>query len=528
MRQQGAFWVCLSVLFAGGWAKGVSAFRVPAALVVAACLFGIAAAPALAAPQILPTASSTATQVYASSSARTNESGSYTAPTGKNRILVLTTSTYRSSVGTYNLAHVSTTTLPTWNGITFTKSDGTLLTIGTTNGLSAEQFYAPIGDSDVSQTSTLSVIYETNVDRKQAAITCLANVDQNNPLSDTHYGANANSGTTTSTAAATGYLLNGPIPADYVVVDICAATTSGTLTPNASPIPVQTNVLSVLSFSNRRYSTGIAYISASDDKSMAYTISAASRWNLCATAYKSSYSVSATAETGGSLLGWTDGDYDYDTTVDLMAEPDPGYVFTRWEANVAALGAADNWQEVSADPWYSFQAGLKNDDQGTPLDRSGHALRAVFTEEVTTPPVITLNGAAEDTAECGSYYEDPGATAVDGLGNDITWNIVVGGDFTDTSAPGTYTITYDADDGNGHYAEQVTRVVTVADTAKPFIDLIIGNYAECGSPWSEDYAVGAWDDCAGDVTANMIVGGDTVDTSVPGGDRKSTRLNSSH
>ncbi len=373
----------------------------PVALAIAACLCCIAVTPAFAAPQILPTTSSTATEVYASSTARTNESALYTAPAGKNRVLVLTTATYTTVASTYDQAYVSTTTLPTWNGISFAKSDGALLTIGTTNGLSAEQFYAAIGDSDTDQTFTLSVIYASAVNRKQAAVVCLSNVDQSNPLGvafANHYGGNANSGTVTSAAPATGNLLNGPIPADYMVVDICSATTSGTLTPNASPLPIQSNVLSMLNFSTRRYSTGLAYMSASGDKNMAYTGSLASRWNICATAYKSSYSVTATVSggSGGTLrkgtgagdpvwIAGSSNSYDNGAAVNIYAVPDSGFLFTRWEANVAALGDPDNWVTVGTSAQlYTFNAGFINNDQVTTLNRSGHAVRAVFSSDMYT------------------------------------------------------------------------------------------------------------------------------------------------
>ena len=394
----------------------------------AVCLCCLAAVPpAFAAPQILPTTSSTATEVYASSTGRTDESGSYTAPAGRNRVLVLTTATYRAVSGAYNLAYVSTITLPTWNGITFTKSDGALLMIGTTNGLSAEQFYAAIGDSDSDQTATLSVFYQTNVDRKQAAITCLANIDQTNPLSATHYGANANSGTTTGTAAATGNLLNGPIPADYMVVDICANGASNyTLTPNASPVPVQTNVLTSISIVSRRYSTGLAYMSASGDKNMAYTVSGAARWNICATAYKSKYSVTPLAvlddlvTSGGGTFrqgtgagdpvwaGGSSNSYDNAAAVNIHAVPDVGHAFVRWEANVAALGAADNWVVVGTpSQLYTFNAGFINNDQATTLNRNGHVLRAVFTANpctVTFDPTGGTVSPASTTVITGQTY----------------------------------------------------------------------------------------------------------------------------
>ena len=367
-----------------GW--GVTGGRVsvmPVVLAVAVCLCGVLAGPAFAAPQILPGTSSTATEVISSTVTQTTETGSYIAPAGKNRVLVLTTSTYRNISGLAVNALVSPTTLPTWNGYTFAKSDGALLNYSP-NGLSAEQFYAAIGDSDVTQSATLTVTYQNAIDRKQVAVTCLGNIDQASPLSGTHYGANANSGTVapvTSTAATTPNLSGGSIPGDFMVVDMCAEGNSNfALTTNAS----QTNVLNTPppGIANRRYATGLYYMASSGTKAMAYTLGTAGRWNICATAYKPKYSVNATAGAGGTLTGWTDASYDSGAAVSITATPSGGYSFTRWEANTANQGPSgpgtDFWQQVSTSATYTFNAGFKNEDQSTTLARNGHALRAVF------------------------------------------------------------------------------------------------------------------------------------------------------
>jgi len=80
----------------------------------------------------------------------------------------------------------------------------------------------------------------------------------------------------------------------------------------------------------------------------------------------------------------------------------------------------------------------------------------------TTNPVITLLGDAETTHTQGTAYTDAGATAADNIDGDITANIVVGGDTVDnTTAVGTYYITYDVEDSGGNHATQVIRTVTV-------------------------------------------------------------------
>jgi len=80
----------------------------------------------------------------------------------------------------------------------------------------------------------------------------------------------------------------------------------------------------------------------------------------------------------------------------------------------------------------------------------------------TTNPVITLLGTAEVTHTQGTEYTDAGATASDNIDGDITADIVVGGDTVDdTTAVGTYYITYDVEDSGGNHATQVIRTVTV-------------------------------------------------------------------
>lgn len=91
----------------------------------------------------------------------------------------------------------------------------------------------------------------------------------------------------------------------------------------------------------------------------------------------------------------------------------------------------------------------------------------------TTPPVITLNGDAMVTLECGvDTYTELGATASDVC--DPSVPVTIGGDTVDEGTPGTYIVTYDAQDDSGNMAVQVTRTVVVQDTLPPVI--------ECNAP----------------------------------------------
>jgi len=102
------------------------------------------------------------------------------------------------------------------------------------------------------------------------------------------------------------------------------------------------------------------------------------------------------------------------------------------------------------------------------LDAAGNAATPITRQvEVrdTTPPLLTLNGAATVIIFRGTSFTDPRATAVDGCDAGVA--VVTGGDLVNTAVPGTYTITYDAQDSSGNAAPQVTRTVQVIGTGGP-------------------------------------------------------------
>jgi formylglycine-generating enzyme required for sulfatase activity len=135
----------------------------------------------------------------------------------------------------------------------------------------------------------------------------------------------------------------------------------------------------------------------------------------------------------------------------------------------------------------------------------------------TTAPAITLLGDNPVVVECGSTYSDAGATATDSCDGDLTANIVMAGDAVDTFTPGSYTITYNVSDSASNAAEEVTRTVNVVDTSLPTITLLgdVSVSVSCGDSYADAGAT-AEDACDGDMTDNIVVGGDTVDTATPG------------
>lgn len=129
-----------------------------------------------------------------------------------------------------------------------------------------------------------------------------------------------------------------------------------------------------------------------------------------------------------------------------------------------------------------------------------------------TAPVITRNGPATLTINQGSAYAEQGATVTDAC--DATVAVVIGGDTVNTAIPGTYVVTYNAEDDSGNAATQVTRSVTVVDVTPPVIALNGANpvTVECGSAFADPGAT-ATDNTDGNITGDIVVTG-TVGSAV--------------
>ncbi|HEX8000774.1 MAG TPA: immunoglobulin-like domain-containing protein [Pyrinomonadaceae bacterium] len=124
------------------------------------------------------------------------------------------------------------------------------------------------------------------------------------------------------------------------------------------------------------------------------------------------------------------------------------------------------------------------------------------------PPTITLNGDNQVTVECGSNFNDPGATA-SACGSSLP---VTTSGSVDTHTPGIYTITYSATNEGG--TAETHRTVMVEDTQGPVITLNGDNpmQVECHTAFA-DPGASATDACSGSVP--ITVSG-TVDPNTPG------------
>src|SRR5206468_119273 len=129
----------------------------------------------------------------------------------------------------------------------------------------------------------------------------------------------------------------------------------------------------------------------------------------------------------------------------------------------------------------------------------------------TTPPVLSLAGAASLTLECHSAFSDPGASASDLCAGSLNGAIQVSGN-VNANTVGSYTLTYTVSDGHGNNAS-ASRTVQVVDTTPPVLGLAgaASLTLECHSVFS-DPGASASDLCAGDLSSQIQVSGDRKTT----------------
>jgi len=193
---------------------------------------------------------------------------------------------------------------------------------------------------------------------------------------------------------------------------------------------------------------------------------------------------------------------------------DPGYTATDTED-----GNLNNAVVISGDIVDTSTVGTYTITYSV-TDGSGQTVTVTRTVNVVnTEPTITLLGDNPQILPFGSQWVDPGATAVDEQDGDITDQIqVVGADAVDTNVAGNYNVVYTVTDANGAIVT-VTRTVTIAANVGPTIVLNPINGVttpvtlNLNDTWTDPGAT-ATDPEDGDISANIVVGGDTVDTSV--------------
>ena len=81
------------------------------------------------------------------------------------------------------------------------------------------------------------------------------------------------------------------------------------------------------------------------------------------------------------------------------------------------------------------------------------------------PPEITLEGDADMAITTGTFYQEPGYSALDNVDGDLTQQVQVDGE-VDWLTPGTYSMTYTVTDGYKN-TTTVTRTVEVQAVPRP-------------------------------------------------------------
>ena len=141
----------------------------------------------------------------------------------------------------------------------------------------------------------------------------------------------------------------------------------------------------------------------------------------------------------------------------------------------------------------------------TARDAAGNVATASRTVVVadTRAPRIAVSGSNRLTHECGTPFNDPGATADDVCAGTVPVTATQSGSM---NQPGTVTISYSAVDPSGNRTTSPTvRTVTVKDDLPPTLVLMgpAKQTQECGTPFVDPGAK-ASDVCAGDLSGQII------------------------
>ena len=167
-------------------------------------------------------------------------------------------------------------------------------------------------------------------------------------------------------------------------------------------------------------------------------------------------------------------------------------------------------------------AGTKFILEYTVQDASGNQARPLFRHVTiidTIPPIITLFGNTTMWYESAVDWMDPGYYAFDTLDGNITSKVDITGTVDVWAPSGTpFELYYNVKDRAGNAAVERTRHVTMLDTIPPVITLKGASTMshEGATPWV-DPGWTAWDNLNGDLTNQVVVGGNPVNVMSPVG-----------
>ncbi|NOY69715.1 MAG: DUF5011 domain-containing protein, partial [Deltaproteobacteria bacterium] len=182
--------------------------------------------------------------------------------------------------------------------------------------------------------------------------------------------------------------------------------------------------------------------------------------------------------------------------IEFDSQPQPGFCTVDIQFSPTELGTGNGVLEIpSSDP-------------ATPVLFAALTGNAIDSE----PPVITILGNNPVSMAAGSTYNDAGATATDNV--DAAVSVVVTANTVNTSAVGSYVVTYSATDTAGNIAT-ATRTVNVTDQTAPVITIlgdnpvtmaVGGSYTDAGATATDNV----------DATVTVVVTANTVNTSAVG------------
>ncbi|MFZ1386585.1 MAG: immunoglobulin-like domain-containing protein [Thiolinea sp.] len=161
------------------------------------------------------------------------------------------------------------------------------------------------------------------------------------------------------------------------------------------------------------------------------------------------------------------------------------YTWTQVSGPTVTLSPIDQVQatftapDVTADTELTFKLTVTDDDGATAEDDVKVLVKLVD----STKPVITLNGEATVELTVGDAYVDAGATATDDVDGSI--NVTTTGS-VDTTAAGTYILTYSATDTAGNVADTLTRTVIVVAAPQPVLGLNDTGVLTCANATMND------------------------------------------
>ncbi|MCL1809949.1 MAG: DUF5011 domain-containing protein [Clostridiales bacterium] len=147
--------------------------------------------------------------------------------------------------------------------------------------------------------------------------------------------------------------------------------------------------------------------------------------------------------------------------------------------------------------------------------RTVNVVPAVEEPQYALPPTITLSGAMDVQIFSSEEFTEPGYSAADCLGVNLTGAVRVT-DNIDSGAEGIYTVNYFVEDAGGN-AARATRTVIVAERDVPLPPAnaptiaIIGSdpiilHLDSGTPYTEQGA-SAYDEADGDISASVQIAG---------------------